>query len=184
MYDITVEEYEMLQKVVSYEMKGYMKVYKCDRDEFLSMGNFAIGKACATYDESKGVAFKTYAAKCIRNEFGLYNRREKSKIGTKSSLDYEISNDKGDSITYLNKLESNLTNYDIITDMLALEESMKSILSERDYNIINLTMRGYSQGEIGRILEINPKYITHYKQRAYKKLRAELEVEECLELMD
>lgn len=177
MYQLNEMEYKEMEKIVYHEMKSFVRIYKYDRDEFYSMGIYALGKACATWDKDKTASFKTYAATCIRNEYLNFNRKcQNNKKLQQLSLNYETNADSEDeATTMLDKLVSDLTDYTRVENHMDLEDAYK-VLSPRDFKMITMWRDGYKHKEIAEELGINTPCVGRYLIRIYSKLRKELEV--------
>lgn len=61
-------------------MKGY-------EEDLLSAGRMGLWSACLNFDESKGIKFSSFACKCIRNEMGMFARKELKYCQNTTSYD-------------------------------------------------------------------------------------------------
>lgn len=131
----------------------------------------ALCKAAINFDKSKGT-FATYAIRCMENEY----RMEIRKLNTDSrkcdrnaiSLDITVTEDGdctlGDIVADKSiKLEEGCMT---IVDMQRLLDSM----SERDKNVILLTLLGYNQQEIAKEKGISQGCISKIIKRFKDKL--------------
>lgn len=165
MYNISEEEYRYLQKIIDIESFKYPRCYK---DEFISVGNYAIGKACKLFKENNGVKFTTYASKSIKNEFINYVNGNNKRLND-LSMDNMGEDKNGNIMNLYDMIPSKLTDYNKEVNNIILQLGLKS-LNERERIAILMDLEGYKQREIGEIINMKQNHITAYLRRCYKKL--------------
>lgn len=135
---------------VYYLIKKYYPTYIGDED-LVQVGCLALCKAADTWDESKS-KFSTYASKCIRNDINKELNQRKKQSGV-LSLDYEVTNDDGDSGTFGDFF---VGQQDVgFVDIESLTKSCSTI----DLEIINLKKQGLSAVEIADKLNCSSQVI-------------------------
>ena len=68
------------EALVGYIVKKFQNNYGYIIDDLFSSGKYGLMKAVWTFNPDKGLAFATYAARCVENEILMQIRRE-SKLG-------------------------------------------------------------------------------------------------------
>jgi len=149
-------------------------------EELISVGTIGLIKAIDSYKIGKGSRLSTYAACCIENELLMLFRSEK-KFSKDVSLTEPIGADKeGNEICLVDVLEAEqedvVNRLYFLDNIKKLEIYMKSVLSEREQEIINLRygLKGnkeYTQREIAKKMNISRSYVSRIEKKAIKKLR-------------
>lgn len=141
-------------------LKKYYTPSSQDED-FKQLALLGLWKACLYYEEDKGIAFTTYAAKIIYNELGnyiKYTRRHNNNLEY-LSLDKERVD------------EDDLNLSEVIggapwDDDLVLYD-FNDRLSERESSILGMKILGYSQEEIAGVHDISQAHVC----RTLKKIK-------------
>lgn len=129
--------------------------YGHDKNDVESSGMLALWKAYRTFDPSNGAKWATYASTIIKNEFRMMIRKGQHRIHA-DSLDESINTDSdGNELT-----RSMLIRGGKHDDSLVEVDEFLSTLSERDKQIVRMTVDGYLQHEIADELNISQSYIT------------------------
>ena len=120
---------------------SFLNKYHLPDFDWYDTAAFGLIKAAMTYDNS--TAFSTYAYKCMfnemRNEFVRRDRHEKEDL----SLDYEYSNDKGESFSMADMIVSGR---DFTEDVIANHDALHLI------NFLESRLRTDSQREQFKLL--------------------------------
>lgn len=118
------------------------------------------------FNPSKGVSFKTFMSKCVKNEI-INKLREESQKGNVLEL-----------VEGMEIVDAKSSNYDLRIlekQISTFIESNPSLFSEEDKEIINLRIMGYTYEEIARRIGQNKKYVDNSIQRVkriiYEKFR-------------
>nr|DAH56616.1 MAG TPA: DNA directed RNA polymerase subunit [Caudoviricetes sp.] len=143
-------------------------------DDLIQEGMMALWNACNTFDESKGVAFSTYAVKCISNAMGMFMRKENMATNRCISLDDFIDPDKG-SATYADVIEAE--DYDRSDKVLMLSQAMEIIKETPQYEIVKMKLQGMSQVQIAKKLGITQCSVSEQLRGLYARVREKMGVE-------
>ena len=166
------ENKKLVYKTISLYIKNPGMYGLNTYEDIVSIGEFALCKAIASYDTSKG-ALSTYAMNIIRNH--LYNvLRDSNDV-----LDKAVS--ESDEFIKLNAdLAYNKNNN--MTDDLILKEGMNIIdecgkkyggIAEKGAEAIRLMILGYNCQDIATMYNVEPKLLTSWMSRARQKLKME-----------
>lgn len=149
-------------------------------DDLIQEGDIAFYRAYKTYNEdlNKQVSFLTYAYRIVDMYFIQMLReincnKRKSDFNT-VSCNVMISEEKGDR-TFLDFLFCDESFEESICGFIDIEKAFE-VLKDRDKKIMYLLIRGYSQVEISKILNLYQSNISTFKANAVKKLKKELAV--------
>lgn len=124
-------------------------------EDVLQEALIGLYKACLRYDESRGT-ISTVGVKYITNSILIYLRNQKIKSRIPIiSLDSYISTDDGGEFSPIEIVED--PNQTVEGHGVFLREFI-STLKERDKKVIQLSLLGYNQTEIGKILGISQSY--------------------------
>lgn len=165
-------------RLVAHIVKKYMGNER-DVDDMISIGTIGLIKAIATFDETKGSRFSTYAAKCIDNELLMMLRSEKKTMREMSIYEPIGTDREGNEINLLDIIENSNSNF--VEDICAAEnfkwlyEAMEKYLDEREKSIIAMRygLCGYeetTQKNIASKLGISRSYVSRIEKRALEKL--------------
>ncbi|MEE1009467.1 MAG: RNA polymerase sporulation sigma factor SigK [Agathobacter sp.] len=159
------------------------KKYATNEDEaqeLISVGTIGLIKAVNTFKVDFGSRFATYGIRCIENEILMYFRSRK-KLRGEVSLYETIGTDKeGNQIQLVDVLENSdrdiFENVEINTKITKLKESIKNVLSDREYYIIVnryglCGCKERTQREIADELNISRSYVSRIEKRALVKLK-------------
>ena len=158
------------------------KKYATNEDEaqeLISVGKIGLIKAVNTFKVDFGSRFATYGIRCIENEILMYFRSRK-KLRGEVSLYETIGTDKeGNQIQLVDVLENSdrdiFENVEINTKITKLKESIKNVLSDREYYIIVnryglCGCKERTQREIADELNISRSYVSRIEKRALVKI--------------
>lgn len=117
-------------------------------------------KASASFDPIKGIKFSVYAYKIMLNEILLELRKKKSTYRVPEYLIHSYEE--------VLKDETGLTMQDCIPNSANTEaealikielELIRCKLNSRELQVMNLIMDGYTQCQIGQMLNISQSYV-------------------------
>ena len=150
------------------------------QDDLISIGTIGLMKAISTFDSTKAARLSTYAGKCINNEL-LMLFRSRKKHSREISLYEPIGTDKeGNEISLLDVMEGPAVDvveeYSTREDIRHVLDSMKSVLSSKEYEVICCRFglfgqKEQTQREIARHLHISRSYVSRIEKNALQKLR-------------
>lgn len=166
-------------KLIYLVLKKY-KLYKV-YDDYFDIGMIGLVKAAKTYSEDIGIAFSTYAVRCIENQ--IYQARRKEFAIKRGAGQTTISLN-----TKVNCKDENIKLLDIIPDKLNLEDQViqndqyKRIceeinkLSKRDKFIMCSIFeignhKKLTEKEVSQILNISQAQVNRIKNKTIKMLR-------------
>ena len=166
-------------RLVAHVVKKYQGP-DVDLDDLISIGTIGLIKAVSTFDLTKSARLSTYAARCIDNEL-LMMLRAKKKHSREVSLYEPIGTDKeGNEISLLDVMEGPAVDvveeYSTREDIRHVLDSMKSVLSSKEYEVICCRFglfgqKEQTQREIARHLHISRSYVSRIEKNALRKLR-------------
>lgn len=140
---------------------------KVEFEEIRSVSLLGLVKAADNFDESKGLAFSTFAFTCIKNEILMYIRSNKKY--THTSIYSQINEDivLEDTLSDIHNMEENILNN------LEINLLYKYInqLPELEKNVILYHLQGKTTTEIGKILKYSQPQISRLYHRALNHLR-------------
>ena len=149
-------------------------------EDLISIGTIGLMKAISTFDSTKTARLSTYAGKCINNEL-LMLFRSRKKHSREISLYEPIGTDKeGNEISLLDVMEGPAVDvveeYSTREDIRHVLDSMKSVLSSKEYEVICCRFglfgqKEQTQREIARHLHISRSYVSRIEKNALQKLR-------------
>lgn len=172
--EILIRKYKEVVKTKTY----LYYIVGADRDDIVQEGMIGIFKAIRSFDESRQVAFRTFAEVCISRQIlsaiKQAARRKHSPLNLSVSLNKTISeNDK--EVTLAETLSSGRGSDP--EAMLLIKETMHRIgessgnaLSEFESLVWSMYIEGRTYKEIALLLKKTPKAIDNAIQRSKKKL--------------
>lgn len=171
--DAAYKRYVENEKLVYFVSKKYRSLIDSlvntvvDNDDINQLLRVTLWKCCNQYDESKGLAFSTYAYRALANALYMFKRDTKNDLTAMSinSILPKDSND-GNESTYEDIVKDAKDDYAHL-DICDLLENALSNLSQRDKNIFLYYMYGYKQKEISAIVNVNQPSVS----RIIKKVR-------------
>lgn len=168
---MTPEElYSRNEPLVWWTIKKYYPDFMDDED-LMQDGRIGLWRACLAYSKERGLAFSTLAVPYIRNALRngyekLYGRRlwKRRLLWSTQSLYEPVAYDK------------KLLLQDVIpgdADVVFLDVSgALEMMSERDQEILYLSIGGFSQKEIAKRMHVSEKTIYRVLQIAKRIFRA------------
>lgn len=151
------------------------RFYKCglEFEDFFQEGALGLFFAVKNYNVGFGVSFYTYAGVCIENRLlSLYKSASCQKnIPLNNYIPlYEVSplTGTGNGLSEVDpeKHYIELENY---KSLMAL---FSDILSEKERNVLDCYLQGYSYGKIAEILKISKKSVDNTIQRIKRKIKS------------
>lgn len=139
-----------------------------ERDDLIQEGYIALYNAAKSFDDSKS-QFSTFSNICIKHR--MLNWIEKNVTPTLSSL--SISDLDDNDLSRLGVIQENFEDSFIIKSEISdLLDKAKSILSDNEYRVFILYIKGYSNSEICDKLGITKKSCDNSLFRMRKKLKS------------
>lgn len=176
---LTPEQEKMVEnnkRLVNYFLKKFNISYgTCEYSTKEAAGLFGLCKAAQTYDESRGIKFSTYAARCITNEILMIMRNEK-KHDKDISLNTVLNEDKeGNNLTYNDILKDPNSDFEEkIYDNETVLRLLTYTLNYLDSNkcvVFLYWLSGLKQPEIAKIMNFSQSYASRLISQAIVKLK-------------
>lgn len=168
----TVMQDEKLMRRVKYLCKSYYDTsivkYCMEYEDYYQEQLIAIYKKISLYNEEKS-SINTFIELCIKsNHINIYRvvSAKKNKINNiqnKYYIDAEIC-DGEDSYSILKGDD------DVNISMSYFKEKYKELLTDEEYKIVDLLLMGYSQIQVGKILEFKNQQIKYKIKKIREKL--------------
>lgn len=171
-------EFEQLYKQNERFIYSLIKRYpNVEPEDVISCGNLAFSKALNNYSLDKNVKFLTYISTCINNEILMFIRKVK-RHKKDISLNAAISEDKDGNKATLEDIVSD--EYDFEEELLHKEDirTMKEailLLPKKLKTIVILKLKGKTQLEIAKGMNLTQSYISRLEKIAFKKLKKLME---------
>lgn len=141
-------------RLVHWVIRHKMRVAKEDYEDAYQDGCVGLVKAAQTFDETKGVAFTSYAVRCIWNEIRQLRRRMSCKVKHEELN----SNAKDDRST---DVETQVC----IRDMLRRAGELDT------RGMLRMWADGHTQQEIANKLGVSQSYVSRKIKQMQKELR-------------
>lgn len=139
-----------------------------ERDDLIQEGYIALYKAARTYDSSKAL-FNTYATLCIKRR--MINWIEKNVNPSLSSM--SISDLDDNDLARMGMIQENFEDTLIAkNEFHELLAKAKSILSEKEFTVFSLYIKGYTNSEICEKIGITKKSCDNSLFRLRTKLKS------------
>lgn len=139
-------------------------------EDAFQIGCVGLIKAVDTYDEESGIAFSTYAFKCIQNEITMELRKRSRRV-SEVSMETIIMADGDNEI----HLEDALGGNEI--DILDVDKFIKK-LGPNEQRYFALRARGYSKVQVAKLMGVSRSYITSLSQKMLTKYKQIYKVKE------
>ena len=144
-------------------------------EDIVSIGTIGLIKAAITFDKSKGIAFATYASRCINNEIFMHYRKS-NKYAKEISIDEPIGDDgKGNKFKLGDTIEDPNSNF------------VENIVNKEDYiNLISIVLNclygkhriallyligDAKQRVIAERLNVSQSYVSRIQAKAIEKVQ-------------
>ena len=170
-------------RLVAHIAKKYATTTR-ETDDLISIGTIGLIKAVSTFNDKKGTALATYAARCIENEILMSIRAEK-KSANDLSLNDPVGTDRdGNEISIGETLGSDPDSVQSKVELsLAAEQLRKAMtnsLTERERIVLELRYgllgnKNMPQREIASLLGISRSYVSRIESKAISKLKRALD---------
>lgn len=162
--------------LVSYVIRNYFPgVLGSDEyPEYKQVGMLGLCRAAMTWVPKRGV-FSTYACHCIKRAIWAMVRDSRAacrdKIKEAYSLD-ELMPDMKEPATYGEMLEA-AENVESQIGLIIIRDSINR-LSERDRTIVLMTMKGHSQREISKMVQLSQSKVSAHLRRIRQRILEEV----------
>jgi len=169
--EILLKKYEVLLKKLSKEFFGKLKECSILFSEVYNEAILGFYQAIENFNQDDNSVFKTFAFMCVNRKLNALiakNYCKKNKFNNETiTLDYE------DEFCFYDILSDNITPESEMIDKESfydLRLKIKKVLTNEEYTVYLLKLRGYRYIEIARILNVNKKSIYHIVERIKIKI--------------
>lgn len=168
--------FDKYMPVINSICKKYNVLFECkkiDYDEVHQEAMIAFYDAIRSFSSQKNVVFYSYVVVCIENRLKDYIRKiyrnKYTMLENAISLDYEI----GDNIVLEDILLSNSDIWQsiVLSDVFEKLIEFKNTLTDREAQVFELRMNGFSYNEISTLLDIKSKNIYSYIKQIRRKVK-------------
>ena len=160
--DKVLKEYKYL--AVTIARKYYL--LGGEKDDLIQEGMIGLFKAISTYDEDKGVVFKTYAARLVERE--IISAIRHSASGKHQVLNDSVSLDNSEEIFLGSFPEQDVIMQERYKE---LNQIIETKLSKFEAQVVKYYLKGYNYIDIAEILSKEPKSIDNALSRIKTKLQ-------------
>lgn len=155
---------------------AFLRDKHLDFETWYDIAAIGIVKAGITYNQDKNIKFSTFAYKVMHNEIKqIYKQQMSLKRGYKiyEIISYETpigENKNGKELLLIDTLSDNSSLMDEVILKNMLEEFLKT-LEPKEQILINLSLNGYTKGDIAKIMQKTNMQICRDFQRLRIKFR-------------
>ena len=161
----------LVYKVYNRKFSGFG--YLCE--DLIQEGMLGLWNACQAFDESRGVAFSTYATKCITRAMVDFIRKEMRHKKNQLSID-ELIDPERSSDTF--EIFAGEDTSKEIMKKLVIEEALNILDKTEAASIVRMKLEGMSQAAIAKKLKISEATVSERLAAAYKQVRDKLGIQE------
>lgn len=145
-------------------------------DDLLQEGMVGLFKAVQAFDEQKAVPFAAFATTVVEHQIADAVKREqrvKNRILSNAVSLQTLRDDEseGERVTLVSK-EDLLQRLIVREHDAALQKQLRAALSAKEYEVLNLRVKGYSYEQIAASRGLSSKQVDNSLQRAKRKLKA------------
>lgn len=155
----------------TYEKLAKSELTERHREDLIEEGMVGLVKAAASFDETRGIRFSTFAARCIRNEMLMYIRRVRKYFDREVSFWTPIGRDgEGNELCLADVLEDEKNNPEQVLTEIMLEDIIENA-KPREQAILSAMKEGYRQKEAAMMCGVTPSSVSRYIDRLKRKYR-------------
>lgn len=171
--EFVTQNHNLIYKILD---RYSLPAHRCDcynQEDWYGLAAISLCQAAATFDESKGYKFSTYAGKCIENAILMQFRSKQSRDRIPANLiysgDYPYES-KGDIYTMFDIIPDNKAiSEDGIIAKVDLENQLKNE-KDRTIEIMNMLIQGYTLKEIGDKFHLSRERIRRIRNDVTEKM--------------
>lgn len=175
------KRFESNTGLVGHVMKSF-NIRRNQYDDIRHEGMIGLWKACVSFDDSRGIKFATYAVPCIRNQIGMFLRKQK-KTALDVSMQHVLNTDSdGNELTVEDTIADDRAS-SFTQDVLA-RESISELISiilncgePRKRLITLLKIAGKTQQEMADLLGISQSYVSRLEIKYMRSLQKDIELQ-------
>ena len=163
--EILLEKYKSMVEAKANHYYSYAKTKGYELNDLIQEGMIGLNQAINDFKEQKNVKFITFASVCIERQLLTFIRdinRQKHKV-LNDSLSIDSTNDnKGRPLLDILFDPKNLNPEDSFVNEEEQEElinSIKQILTDKEFEVFELRIKGFTYQEIASLLNISKKSV-------------------------
>jgi len=140
-----------------------MENYSVESEDLMQEGLLALLNAIRTYKSENGAKFSTYAGVCIANRMtSALAKNNKNAIPVEDVEEEELEDLAPTPESILIEKEK----------ASRLEKKISSLLSEKEWQVFSLFLKGCTYGQMAQKLNVSPKTVDNALQRVRRKLKS------------
>lgn len=146
------------------------RFYKCglESEDFFQEGALGLFCAVKSFDIGNNASFYTYAGICIENR--LISAFKSASCKKHLPLDNYLPLNQLSHLEAMGEIDPE-EKYIELESLKNLNNLFLEILSEKEYNVLNLYLQGYSYSKIAQSLKISQKSVDNAVQRIKRKIK-------------
>lgn len=162
-----VEEIMISYKPLVTKIARRYFIYGGELDDLIQEGMIGLYKAINSFDETKQASFKTFANLCITRQIQSAIRNANSK---KNTMFNEILDNSDGNFDVVSNKENPEENFILNQNYENILQNIKSLLSKRELEILNVYLEGFSYEQIAEKLGVEKKSVDNALVRIRTKL--------------
>ena len=174
--EIFFDKYKSIVELKAKKLYPYVMNKGYELNDLIQEGMIGLSQAINDYKEQKNVQFSTFASICIERQIMTFVRdvnRQKHKILNDSlSIDSTIDK-KGRPLTEIAFDEKNRNPEDSLIELdeeVEMLDKIKSVLTDKEYEVFELRLQGFSYQEMALLLNTTRKSIDGTISRIKSKI--------------
>lgn len=142
-----------------------------DKDDLIQEGIIGLFKGIKSFDFEKEASFKTFVIMCMRRQIITAIKNSNAKKNQVLNVNYKDEDINEEEKIYINK-EPNVEEVFLYKElMLEFQKYSKENFSKLEKDVLKYLIKGYSYGEIAKILNKPDKTIDNTYQRIKTKVK-------------
>jgi len=160
--------------LVHYVIHRYCGNIRADEyEDIYQTGVIGLCKAVAKFNPAFGIAFSTFAVRCITNEIYMSFRSQKKRNVETISVDTSIFSYKDEETAPLIETIHSVEDTESRIGYIILVDMLKERFDEMDSQIIRMSIDGMTQQQIGDRLGLSQPHVSRKLKRIQEIIRKE-----------
>lgn len=178
-----------ISMVIQIVRREYITLNDYDKKDLVSVGIEGLMKAAKTFNTNKNAKFKTYATTCIRNEIGMFLRKNNRffKADRLERPINDIINAPSEYVTVADRIMDDTDCFEKIFIEDDINQLRKAIdnLSEKHQKLINMFYyQNYTQMQIAQELGVTQSFVSRMLKQCINCLKNEIKKVNSMEKED
>jgi len=152
---------------------SFLRKVNLDIEDYYDLAAIGLCKAAKGYNPDKGLAFSTFAYRCMRNQVGQEFRKEnmQKRSGDKEILYYDkvIENEDGSTAAFRDLMPAQTNVEEEVVTSCTLRDALEH-LDNRSRRIFYLLSQGYTQCEIAAELGISQPSVGRIQRKSSRQV--------------